>query len=65
MQKVWEEFERGNGYVDDYYGYNAVANKGSAKDDRSHGAHVAGIIAAANNSIGVVGVAYNAGIKRP
>lgn len=52
----------GNGYVDDYYGYDAVAQKGSGMDDHGHGTHVAGIIAAANNKEGVVGVAYNAKI---
>lgn len=49
----------GNGYVDDYYGVNIVAKKGNGDDDHGHGTHVAGIIAAANNNIGVVGVAYN------
>lgn len=49
----------GNGYIDDYYGYNAVAGKGSADDDNGHGTHVAGIIAAQNNNVGVVGIAYN------
>ena len=28
-------------------------------DDNGHGTHVAGIIGAANNDIGVTGVAYN------
>lgn len=49
----------GNGYVDDYYGVDMVAGKGSADDDNGHGTHVAGIIAARNNNVGVVGVAYN------
>ena len=52
----------GNGYIDDYYGWNAVADRGSAMDDQGHGTHVAGIIAAANNNIGIVGIAYNATI---
>ena len=49
----------GNGYVDDYYGVDITAGKGSAMDDEGHGTHVAGIIAAANNKEGVVGIAYN------
>ncbi len=38
-------------------GYNAVSTGRSANDDNGHGTHVAGIIAAADNDIGVVGVA--------
>ena len=49
----------GNGYVDDYYGVNLVAGKGNAADDNGHGTHVAGIIAAENNNLGTVGIAYN------
>jgi len=37
-------------------GYNTINPKKSANDDYGHGTHVAGIIAAENNSIGVVGV---------
>ncbi len=48
-----------NGYVDDYYGVDIVAKKGNGDDDHGHGTHVAGIIAAANNNVGVVGIAYN------
>ena len=52
----------GNGYIDDYYGWDAIAGKGSGMDDHGHGTHVAGIIAASNNKEGVVGIAYNAKI---
>lgn len=38
-------------------GYNAIISGKSANDDNGHGTHVAGIIAAVNNSIGVVGMA--------
>jgi subtilisin family serine protease len=37
--------------------YNAINSRKSANDDNGHGSHVAGIIAARNNSLGVVGVA--------
>lgn len=53
----------GNGYVDDIYGVNVVGDdrfeSGNVMDDHGHGTHVAGIIAASNNSIGTVGVAFN------
>ena len=48
-----------NGYVDDVYGWNFVGNNNDPMDDNGHGTHVAGIIGAANNDIGVTGVAYN------
>ena len=51
-----------NGYIDDYYGADIVNGQGSAKDDHGHGTHVAGIIAAANNNVGTVGIAFNAKI---
>lgn len=37
-------------------GYNAIKPTRSANDDNGHGSHVAGIIAAVDNSVGVVGV---------
>ena len=48
-----------NGYVDDVYGWNFVGDNNDPMDDNGHGTHVAGIIGAANNGIGVTGVAYN------
>lgn len=55
-----------NGYVDDIYGANTIADNGGADgdegdpmDDHGHGTHVAGVIAGVNNTIGIVGVAYN------
>ena len=51
----------GNGYIDDYYGYDFVNNDSDPFDDQGHGTHVAGTIAAqANNNTGVIGVAPNA-----
>ncbi|NCO66822.1 MAG: peptidase S8 [Candidatus Aquicultor secundus] len=41
-------------------GFNTINHKKTADDDYGHGTHVAGIISASNNSIGVVGSAYNA-----
>lgn len=49
----------GNGYIDDVYGWDFVGNDNDPTDDNGHGTHVAGIIAAENNNIGSVGVAYN------
>ena len=49
----------GNGYIDDYYGVNIVSGTGNGDDDNGHGTHVAGIIAARNNNLGTVGIAYN------
>lgn len=49
----------GNGYIDDYYGWDCVGNDNDPMDDNGHGTHVAGIISAENNSEGIVGVAFN------
>ena len=49
----------GNGYVDDVYGWDFVGNDKDPMDDNGHGTHVAGIVAAENNNIGTVGVAFN------
>ncbi|MEQ9482536.1 S8 family serine peptidase [Coleofasciculus sp. F4-SAH-05] len=53
----------GNGYVDDYYGWDFANNDSDPWDDEGHGTHVAGTIAAeGNNNSGVIGVAPNAKI---
>ena len=52
----------GNGYVDDVHGVNVSDSgpSGDLRDRAGHGTHVAGTIAAAANSRGVIGVAYRA-----
>jgi len=53
----------GNGYVDDWRGWNTVAGNNNAADGQGHGTHLAGIIAAtSNNGIGIAGIAPNARI---
>ncbi|OJW07115.1 MAG: hypothetical protein BGO49_28100 [Planctomycetales bacterium 71-10] len=42
------------------YGWNFVANDGDVRDDYGHGTHVAGILGAANDGRGIVGVDWNA-----
>ncbi|MFW7379716.1 MAG: S8 family serine peptidase [Oligoflexus sp.] len=50
----------GNGYVDDWRGWNAYANNNDPMDGHGHGTHVAGTIGAkGNNGIGVVGVNWD------
>ena len=47
----------GNGYVDDIYGWNFVANNNKVNDTHGHGTHIAGIIGAVGgNNIGLSGV---------
>lgn len=53
----------GDGYVNDYYGYDFADNKSDPIDSGFHGTHVSGTIAAVgNNGIGVIGVNYQAKI---
>ncbi len=51
----------GNGFVDDYYGYDFFYNDSDPIDDAGgHGTHTAGTIGAVgNNSVGVTGVNWN------
>ena len=49
----------GNGYIDDYRGWNAYNNNGNVPSS-SHGTHVSGISAAkGNNGLGVAGVNWD------
>ena len=50
----------GNGYVDDWRGWDFVNNDNNPFDDHGHGTHVAGTIGAlGNNATGVAGVNWN------
>lgn len=50
----------GNGYVDDYRGFDFVNRDPDPWDELGHGTHVAGIIGAiGNNGRGIAGVAWN------
>jgi len=50
----------GNGFVDDYYGYDFFYNDSDPLDQNGHGTHTAGTVGAVgNNSMGVVGVNWN------
>lgn len=53
----------GNGYVDDYHGWDFVNDDNDPTDDYGHGTHCAGTIAAVgNNGKGVVGVNWTSKI---
>ncbi len=63
--KNWNEIpgngidDDGNGYIDDFHGWNAYNNSGNVPS-HAHGSHVIGTVgAASNNEIGVVGVNWN------
>ena len=47
-----------NGYVDDVLGWNSLAQNGDIEDGFGHGSHIAGIIGAAANGRGMVGVTW-------
>jgi thermitase len=50
----------GNGFVDDYYGYDFRYNDPDPLDENGHGTHTAGTIGAVgNNGVGVTGVNWN------
>ncbi|HEX8246735.1 MAG TPA: S8 family peptidase, partial [Pyrinomonadaceae bacterium] len=50
----------GNGFVDDYYGYDFFFSDANPQDENGHGTHTAGTIGAVgNNNVGVVGINWN------
>ena len=50
----------GNGFVDDYFGYDFRFNDPDPMDENGHGTHTAGTIGAVgNNGLGVAGVAWH------
>jgi thermitase len=72
MENIWRNSkeipnngfdDEGNGYIDDYRGWNFILNNNNPMDDNGHGTHCAGIIAArGNNNIGITGTLWNAKI---
>lgn len=53
----------GNGFIDDYYGFDFCASSADPLDDNGHGTHCAGTIGAVgNNSIGIAGMNWNCSI---
>ena len=45
----------GNGFKNDVHGYDFINNTGEIRDNNMHGTHVAGIAAASNNNMGIIG----------
>ncbi|GEM_PF-2554889 len=53
----------GNGYIDDYHGWNFIDNNNEVMDVHGHGTGVAGILGAiGNNDLGIAGTAWNISI---
>lgn len=44
-----------NGFKNDVHGWDFINNTGNIRDYNSHGTHVAGIAAAADNGVGIIG----------
>jgi subtilisin family serine protease len=50
----------GNGFVDDYYGYDFFYNDSDPADENGHGTHTSGTIGAVgNNALGITGINWN------
>ena len=45
----------GNGFIGDVHGWDFINNSPNIRDNNMHGTHVAGIAAAANNGLGIIG----------
>ena len=45
----------GNGFKNDLHGWDFINNTGRIRDNNKHGTHVAGIAAASDNKVGIVG----------
>ena len=52
----------GNGFVDDVRGWDFINNDNNPRDGELHGTHVAGILGAQENNVGITGVAPDATI---
>lgn len=52
----------GNGYVDDFQGWDFFNNDHDPMDEEGHGTHIAGTVAARRDGVGTTGVAPNAQI---
>ncbi|MDJ0557001.1 MAG: S8 family serine peptidase [Microcoleaceae cyanobacterium MO_207.B10] len=52
----------GNGYIDDFQGWDFVDNDNDPMDQDGHGTHIAGTVAARRDGVGTTGVAPNAQI---
>ncbi|MCZ0898847.1 S8 family serine peptidase, partial [Microcoleus sp. HI-ES] len=52
----------GNGFVDDFRGWDFVNNDNDPMDDNSHGTHIAGLVAAKKDGVGITGTAPTAKI---
>ena len=53
----------GNGFIDDYYGWNFVSNTENPMDDYGHGTHCTGTLGAiGDNAVGIVGINWDVSI---
>ncbi|MFB8795730.1 MAG: S8 family serine peptidase [Microcoleus sp.] len=52
----------GNGFVDDFHGWDFVNNDNDPMDDNNHGTHISGLVAAKRDGVGITGVAPTAKI---